>query len=557
MRNDPRSLGRKFSLVLIVTIALFGISAFIVGHGMELARRSIEAQEAVQSQTLALSELYSLYKSQALALQDDLSGRDMKRLEELDELSARAREALEQIMLAEGDENQKRLLDALYAKDAEFRAQLASGPGAAAAAALLREDIFPVMDELLEAEKAQTGVSADRTYSQLRGNTLVLIFSVIVSAVVGLTMVLMVSRNVKRSLHEVVDMADGIAGKNLLVPDMVYYEEDEIGRLAASMNRMKWNLQQIMEQITHTSALVAEESRKLIQFTGHVGSGSREISATMERLSGRSREQAATSSQLDDRMDHYSEQISSVVREKDELSELSVRMLSMTEEGSESMASSIEIMDVIDQSIEQSLAVVRGLNGKTEQISEIVGVIKEISDQTALLALNAAIEAARAGEHGRSFSVVAGSIRKLSEQVQASLSHIAAVVADIRNESENAVRSLDRGYQIVTDGRRLVHSTSETFHRLKAEIDRIGRQMESMSSSLDEVRDQTVHIQRFLKDTVSLSEQTASGVAEVSAIAGDFHQVVRDVENSVADLDREAGRLSGMVNQFQLRAGDA
>jgi len=550
MQEKYRSLGWKFSLVLIVTVALFGISAYIVGDGMDLVKRNIEEKDRIQERVLAISELHSLYRSRELERQDFMLSRDGNHLGQIAVLTERVHDSINQLM-PDSSAEQQQWLEQMLEIESEYNSLYPAEIEPAQAAAF-RQATLDLLDQLLEAEQLKIGDRADETFSQLKGNTLVLIFSIVICAVVGLTLVFMVNRNVRRGLHEVVHMADEIASKNLLVPDMEYLEHDEIGRLSSSMNRMKWNLQSMMEQIMNTSSLLADESRKLIGFTSYVGKGSREISVTMQQLSERSKDQADTSSQLVLRMEHFTQRVSAIVREKERLGTLSVQMLTLTEEGSASMESSIEKMDVIDRSIEQSLALVKGLYEKMKQVSDIVGVIKDISDQTSLLALNAAIEAARAGEHGQSFSIVADNVRKLSEQVKASVAHITAIVQTIRRETEHVVTSLDRGYAIITEGKNLVNRTSETFLHLKTAINQIGEQIGNMSSSLDHISDQTLHIQQFLEDTTWLSEQTAAGVSEVSSIADDFHLMVREVENSTSYLDQETGKLNGMINQFKL-----
>lgn len=560
-------IGWKYGLVLTVVILLFAASSLFVGKMISNVGHTVKDLDQKGDRAIAITDLGSLFRAKSIwavnyaGLQNSsyVSKIEFELIqEEFDDIKEDLKRELntqEQVQLfAQVDQidNQfnnlfyEEILPIIDSSDQSSLYALVSHSNE------LRNEMQNALDQLRESVNEERLIATEQVEDNIQSTFSILIIAMIISVLIGALLIFLISRAISSKLSQVVGYSDQIAQGNLSIEMNEYTGDDEVGKLSRSITKMKENLMAMVTEINTVSSEVDQQSNSLKLAAVEVNENSNQISGAMQELSVGSDVQANKAVQVSEFMDLFVNKIKEADERGVDAYQASNEVLDMTKQGEELMSVSVNQMNVINKIMKQAVDRVKGLEEQTKAITNLISIIKGISDQTNLLSLNAAIEAARAGEHGKGFAVVADEVRKLADQVGSSLEDIKKVVIDIQDESSAVSLSLEQGYQEVEQGTFQLRETDLTFKNIKDSVEGASLNIHAVTENLSQIFTNAKQMSDSLQEIASVSEQSAASIEENSIFAQNTNQSMDEVTHHSDVLAQLSNQLNTLIAQFSI-----
>lgn len=344
----------------------------------------------------------------------------------------------------------------------------------------------------------------------------VMLVGVLVVGLIGF----LLRQAIKTSLSEIQSMIGRVENDLDFTVRVSNRRNDEIGQMTMALNRLLDKLQGNLKTIATGAVAVAEAADQMTTISGQVATASNQQSEAASTM-------AATVQEMTVSINHVADR----AQEASGISSQSGRLATSGEEVIGRTAGDIQdIALTVNEAAER----IHGLERHSQQIANVVAVIKEVADQTNLLALNAAIEAARAGEQGRGFAVVADEVRKLAERTSSSTKEIAETIDAMRLAAGDAVTGMQGVVAKVSVGVGHAQQANDAIKQIRGGSHEAVVRVEEIAVAIREQGAATDNIAKQIERIAAMSEENHTAAANGAQAAESLESLSAEMRRIVS-----------------------
>ncbi len=328
--------------------------------------------------------------------------------------------------------------------------------------------------------------------------------------------------------------------------------QDEIGIMVEEFNTFIRQIRDVIKEIKEASVHLASSSEEMSAVSIHFAEHSQQQSEAASMVT-------RTVEHITTEMDHIASDIdsefqtlSNLIYTMEELSD----MINVVDNDTADALMTIEKINeqaaVGDETLTKTGSLMKKISKSSTEMTNIISIINDISEQINLLALNASIEAARAGDKGKGFAVVADQISKLADETSQSIMDISTLISETDSIIQQGSQHVDLTIKSLTTIIEGIQTLDEMIRGISVKMKKQVGTKENVSNVIHEIKDMSDGIRMTTKVQKVSFNEINSHIKKISQGSQEIASGSEELSSSSEEVSGMAEVLKNKVDIFKL-----
>jgi methyl-accepting chemotaxis protein len=358
-----------------------------------------------------------------------------------------------------------------------------------------------IEDKLNQSLLTLTQETQEKAFSTL----LYLIISILAVLLLVAVISLVIIRELHSQVSDLTSVMSKVSNENNLTIRAKFTGESELGKISTALNLTLEKFSGAIDEISTSSTALATAAEETSQTCEHnsrslveqqdeitlIATAIEELSATVKEVAGNTQLAADSAKEADQQ----------------------------AQNGKGVVQDSYHSIESLAAEINNLAQRITSLHESSNNITNVIDVIKSVADQTNLLALNAAIEAARAGEQGRGFAVVADEVRTLAQRTQQSTSEIENFISALQSDANAAFSVIENSQKMASHAVENSKNVEKTLGDITDSVSNIFAMTEQVAVAVEEQAMVTLDVAKNVVNIEHKSMESTTGSTQITATA--------------------------------------